>query len=352
MDLKAKFNGMSKFKKGFAIYMAVWLVLILAVWFVAWNYAAAYELAQPKGAINAYMEDMLPDVVAAQISDYSADRADDYQSAEQVSAVLTEKLMGQDWTYRKSKEYTTSNPVYALYCGGTELGAVALHLGEAKLLDFGLQPWEVESVSMDMGKLEKTVTIVAPMDCKVTLNGVAVTDGGETLGYYPEFAAYAETIKKPLELVEYRVPMCIDEINIDCGGLSLVEGAEAYTYYAIAEPDELTVTTLETLAPQFAEAYLKYTSNAGDYYSVTRFVAPGSELLARLYKSRDGMSWVHYTTGKILKCEVGEIQYFGNVATYDVEYMLNLKSGDMAGNMHVVAVQADYGWRITDIELF
>ena len=352
MGMREKFKSLSTFKKGFAIYVAIWLVLILAVWFVAWNYAAAYEMAQPKGAMNAYIEDELNDAVAALIADYSADRADAYQSAEQISADLTEKLLGGEWTYRKSKEYTSANPVYVMYCGETRLGTVDLAQGKAKLLDFGLMPWEIASVTWETDSLEKPVTIVAPVDCKVMMNGVAVKAADETAVYYPDFAEYEATIRKPLELAVYHVPMCIDEINVDCGDLTLVEGEEPYTYYAIAQPDELTVTTLETLAPQFAEAYLRYTSNAGDYYSVTRFVAPGSELLARLYKSRDGMSWVHYTTGKILKCEVGEIEYFGNAATYDVEYVLNLKSGEMAGNMHVVCVHADFGWRVTDIELF
>lgn len=343
---------MSKFKKGFAIYVGVLLALILVLWFVVWNYAAAYEMAQPKGAMNAYMEDEFEDLLAASIADYSQERADAYQTTEEVSAVLTEKLAGQDWTYRKSKDYSSAAPVYTLYCGETAMGSAALRSNEAGLTDFGLAPWEVELAGLDMEQMEKTVTIVAPADCKVKLNGAAVKDAAETAAFYPDFAQYAETIKQPMELVVYQVPMCIDEIEIDCGDLNLVEGEEPYTYFAIAEPDEQTVTTLETLAPRFAEAYLKYTSNAGTYYNVTQFVAPGSELLERLYKSRDGMSWVHYTTGKIVKCEVGEISYFGNAATYDVEYVLDLKSGEMAGNMHVICVHADYGWRVTDIELF
>lgn len=228
-----------------------------------------------------------------------------------------------------------------------------LKQGEAGILDFGLAPWEVQPVEVDLAQLEKTVTVVAPADCKVTLNGQPVGAADETAEYYPAYAQYAETIKQPMELLVYHVDeICVDEFTVDCGGLRLVEAEEPYTYYAVAEPDEATVTTLETMAPNFAEAYLKYTSNAGSYNNVSRFVAPGSELLARLYKSRDGMSWVHYTTGKIMKCEVGEIEYFGNVATYDVEYVLDLKSGEMAGNMHVICVHADYGWRVTDIELF
>lgn len=343
---------MNKFKKGFSIYVGVLLVLILMLWFVVWNYAAAYEMAQPKGAMNAYVEDVLKEQLTAELETYCAEKANEYQTAEEISAVMTEKLLDQEWTYRKSKEFTSAAPVYMLYCGETPMGTAYLQQEKAGFLDFGLSPWEVQPVEADLALLEKTVTIVAPADCKVTLNGAAVKNPAETEAFYPDFAQYAETIKQPMELVVYRVPMSIDEVVVDCGELRLVEGEEPDTYYAVAEPDERTAEILETMAPDFARSYLKYTSNAGTYYNVSRLVAPGSELLQRLYKSRDGMSWVHYTTGRIVKCEVGEISFFGNTATYDVEYVLDLKSGEMAGNMHVICVHADYGWRVTDIELF
>jgi hypothetical protein len=80
--------------------------------------------------------------------------------------------------------------------------------------------------------------------------------------------------------------------------------------------------------------------------------APEGELVDRLRRSLDGMSWVHYTTGKVLETEISNIEYFGNVATYDAAYELKLKSGEMAGNMHVVMVQGTYGWRVSDITLF
>lgn len=350
--MREKWNEMSKFQKGFAVYVSIVLAVIVCLWAAAWNYAAAYEMAQPKGAMNAYMETRLGEQVTTMIADYSEKRANAYQTAEEVSALLTAKLTGQEWSYRKSKEYTSDAPDYILYCGETALGGAALARNVPGLLDFGQAPWEVKLTALDFELLEKNVTIVAPADCKVTLNGAAVKNADAFAEYYPAYAQYAQTIKHPLELQVYHIPICTDRIEIDCGGLRLAEGEEPYTYYAVPQPDEKTVETLEALAPQFAEAYLKYTSNADTYHNVSRFVAPGSELLERLYKSRDGMSWVHYTTGKIVKCEVGEIEYFGNVATYDVEYVLHLKSGEMAGNMHVICVHADYGWRVTDIELF
>lgn len=353
MSMKERNKGMNKFKKFFVIYVAVLIVLILGIWFVAWNYAAAYEMAQPKGAINAYMEESMKQELSALLDAYSGEKANDYQTTEEVFAVMSAKVLDREWTYRKSKEFISAAPVYTLYCGDDPLGTVSLKPGEADALDFGLIPWETDKLELDLAQLEKTITIVAPADCEVTLNGAAVKNAAETAAFYPAYAQYADTIKQPMELLVYRVDeICVDEITVDCGDLRLVEAEEAYTYYAVPQPDDATATILEELAPQFAEAYLKYSANADTYYNVSRFVAPGSELLERLYKSRDGMSWVSYTTGKITKCEVSEVEYFGNVATYDVEYMLDIKSGEMAGNMHVIAVHADYGWRVTDIELF
>ena len=105
-------------------------------------------------------------------------------------------------------------------------------------------------------------------------------------------------------------------------------------------------------APKFVDAYLSFTSNAGSFGNVQQYLAPEGELVDRLRRSLDGMSWVHYTTGKILETEISNIEYYGNVATFDAAYELKLKSGDMAGNMHVIMVQGVYGWRVSDIELF
>lgn len=351
MHMKEK-KTMSKFQKGFAVYVGIWLVLILMLWFAAWNYAGAYELAQPKGAMNAYMEESLHTRLVEAADAYSAERANAYQSAEEIRSLLDTKLVDGEWTYRKSKEFTSAAPVYTLYCGELPMGSVTLTPGEAKLLDFGLAPWQVQPVALNLEQLEKTVTVVAPVGTGVTLNGAAMS-AGETVAFYPDFAEYELTIKQPMELAVYRAEkICLDEIAVDCGGLQLVEAEDPYTYYAVPAADEVTAETLETLAPRFAEAYLKYSANADTYYSVSQFVAPGSELLERLYKSRDGMSWVSYTTGRIVKCEVSEVTYFGNVATYDVDYVLDIKSGEMAGKMHVICVHADFGWRVTDIEMF
>lgn len=344
---------MGKFTKGLLIYGGIWMLLIAALWFVVWNYAAAYEMAQPVGAINAYVENELKQQLAADIEEYSAANANDYQSAEEISAVLTEQVLNQEWKYRKSKEFKSDAPVYTMYCGDTALATAYLQAGTADALDFGLVPWEVLPVEAELSSLERSVTVIAPADCDVKLNGHSMQDAAETRTYYPAFAEYDVTIKKPFELKVYTVNGLVTEDTIvQCIGHKVVQAEEADTWYVLPEADDETMKQINEFAPQFVDAYLRFTSNAGSFGSVQRFLAPEGELVDRLRRSLDGMSWVHYTTGKVLDMEVSNIVYYGNVVTYDAAYELKLKSGDMAGNMHVVMVQGAYGWRVSDIELF
>ena len=72
---------LTTFKKGLLIYGLVWLVIMLGIWFVAWNYAAAYEMAEPVGAMNEYMEEALPTHLEEAVLAYSDENANAYQSA-------------------------------------------------------------------------------------------------------------------------------------------------------------------------------------------------------------------------------------------------------------------------------
>lgn len=351
--MKEKMKGMTTFQKGFLIYTGILVLCMLGLWFAAWHYASAYEQAQPVGAIDTYVEQTLKQELAVQIDDYSRREANAYQSEEEIRTVLTDKLMHQEWTYRKSTAYKSYAPVYTLYCGDRSIGQANLTAGESTFLDFGQVPWVVQPMEADLAQLEKTVTIVAPVDCAVTVNGAGVPDATETASCYPAFAAYEELIKQPVELAVYHLQLCIDQITVECpDGWTVVSAEKADTWYVLPIADETTQETLDTFANEFVDAYLMFTSNSGSYYNVQRYVAPGSDLQIRLYKSLDGMSWVHYTTGKLLDIEVSNGQYYGNVYTYDAAYDLKLKSGDWSGNMHVTAVQAAYGWRVVDVELF
>ena len=344
---------LTTFKKGLLIYGLVWLVIMLGIWFVAWNYAAAYEMAEPVGAMNEYMEEALPAHLEEAVLAYSDENANAYQSAEDLYAELLGNVVEGEWTYRKSKAYTSAAPVYTLYCGGNELGTVTLAAGEAKALDFGLAPWEVQPAQLQLEKLERTVTVIAPAEAAVKLNGEALPTTEETASYYPMFAEYEVTIKKPMELMVYTVEGIVtSEVTVTAKGYTVMQAEEADTWYVLPNADEKVREEIERFAPAFVDAYLMFTSNAGSFGNVQAYLAPEGELVDRLRRSLDGMSWVHYTTGKVLETEISNIEYYGNVVTYDAAYELKLKSGDMAGNMHVIMVQGVYGWRVSDIELF
>ncbi len=345
-----KKNG---FKIGLFLYIFLWLALTAGLWFCLWNYADAYELAQPKGAMNAYMEERLENEMTVQVAAYSAAAANDYQSEEALNTYLTETYLDKEWSYRRSKDSTLESPVYTLYSGDTPVCTAYLTAGEAGPLSFGQKPWTVEPVELELSGLARDITVTAPVGVEVTLNGTALTGGSEAAAQYPGFEENAPDIKVPLEVTTYTVEhISLTDLTVAAEGDYVVTEVEPDVWYVTAPADEATMAEMEAFAPNFAEKYLMYTSNAGSYYDLLPLVAPEGALLTRLHASLDGMGWVHYTTGKIVELDVSNLTYYGNVFTFDASYLLTLKSGDMAGNMHVVVVQSDYGWRASSVELF
>ena len=342
-----------KFLKGLLIYCMVMLGITMCLWFVAWNYAAAYEMAQPVGAMNAYMAENMEQQLADAVAEYSAAHANEYQSAEDVAAVVNGLVMDGEYSYRKNKEYKTNAPVYTIYNGDLALGKTRLEQGIAYTLDFGQEPWEVQPLELELEGLVRGATVIAPADCAVTVNGYAVQPTDEVLTGYPGFEEYATTIKEEVDLRVYRVEGLIAEgVVVESGSLTVMAAEEADTWYVLPELSEELQVEFEELAPKFIDAYLMFTSNAGSFEAVQPYLAPEGELVDRLRRSLDGLSWVKYTTGKVLETEVKNITYYGNVATYEASYVLQLKSGDMEGNMYVVMVRGENGWRVSDIELF
>ena len=342
-----------KFLKGLLTYCAVMLVITLGLWFVAWNYAAAYEMAQPVGAMNAYMEQELEQQLADAIEVYSADHANAFQTEEEVSEVLTGLIMDGEWSYRKNKEYKSDAPVYTIYSGNLAVGKVCLTQGIAYTLDFGQEPWEVQPLELVLDSLARSVTVTAPADCVVTVNGYALQEAEATLTNYPEFEAYADEISAEQALCVYHAEgLIVEELEISCGDNPIVYDEEADVWYVLPVVDEEALAEIEALAPKFVNAYLMFSSNAGPFEGVQKYLAPEGELVDRLRRSLDGLSWVKYTTGKVLETEIKNITYYGNVATFECAYVLELKSGNMEGNMHVVVVQSEDGWRVSDMEMF
>ena len=343
----------NKFWKGLLIYCMVMLGITMCLWFVAWNYAAAYEMAQPVGAMNAYMAENLEQQLADAVAEYSEAHANEYQSAEDVAQVLNELVMDGEWSYRKNKEYKSNAPVYTVYSGDLALGKVRLEQGIAYTLDFGQEPWEAQPIELELEGLERSATVIAPADCAVTVNGYTLQGSTEVLSGYPGFEEYETTIKEEMDLRVYRVEGLIaKDLVIESGSLTVAAAEEPDTWYVLPELDDDTLAEIEALAPKFIDAYLMFTSNAGSFEAVQPYLAPEGELVDRLRRSLDGLSWVKYTTGKVLETEIKNIAYYGNVATYEASYVLQLKSGDMDGNMYVVMVRGENGWRVSDIELF
>jgi len=330
--------------------------LLAIVWLVTWQYAAAYEDAQPAAALDAYVEQTLTPALEAQIEQTGTNFESPYESADTISEALSETLLGGNWSYREdAKQSTDEAPVYTLYCGGVPMSTAHLTVGKPRLLSFGFSRWEVSGSDADLRQLSKTVIVYAPADSGAAINGVPLQTApeAEAIKQYPRFAEYEALIGKSLELQQYTVENLFAAVSVTAAdGFTILE-QDSNTYYVIPVCDDKTHETLLTFTEDFVGAYIDFTSNAMPVWNLQRYVHLRSEFYQRIYKSLDGMSWVSGVTGKLAKLELHDLVYYGNVATCEADYFLDMKkTDDYEGSMHIVMARTSSNWRVVNIEMY
>lgn len=166
---------LSKFSRFILIYVAVFLVFIAVGLVFFWKYIAAYEISRPENAME--------DIVLSLDSDSATDTlktafsVSEFENKDKVFEEISGAyLQGQDYTFRKMPgEYTDDTPTYIFRSGTTDLFKIDLAPKSGETAGFGFQLWEVSAVSLLEGNT-RTVTIEAPPDTAVKVNGIAVED--------------------------------------------------------------------------------------------------------------------------------------------------------------------------------
>ena len=166
---------LSKYSRFLLIYAAVFLVFIAVGLVFFWKYIAAYEISRPENA----MDDIVLSLDSASATDTlkTAFSVSEFENKDKVFEEISGAyLKGQDYTFRKMPgEYTDDTPTYIFMSGTTDLFKIDLAPKSGETAGFGFQLWEVSAVSLLEGNT-RTVTIEAPPDTAVNVNGIAVAD--------------------------------------------------------------------------------------------------------------------------------------------------------------------------------
>lgn len=185
-------RGLGGFGKAMLVYCIVLIVAVAAALAVFWKYLEAYEFTRPE-RVMAQFEQMADESYwkTAIESSFSVTPTEFETKSALVDELCLDLIREGDMSYVKDEEYTEEAPVYLVYVGGTELCRVYLSPQLGGEAGFGLEYMSIDKVELLAGFISpepRTLSITAPADATVTVNGITVS--GNYLSSEPVDASY------------------------------------------------------------------------------------------------------------------------------------------------------------------
>lgn len=185
-------RGLGGFGKAMLVYCIVLIVAVAAALAVFWKYLEAYEFTRPE-RVMAQFEQMADESYwkTAIESSFSVTPTEFETKSALVDELCLDLIREGDMSYVKDEEYTEEAPVYLVSVGGTELCRVYLSPQLGGEAGFGLEYMSIDKVELLAGFISpepRTLSITAPADATVTVNGITVS--GNYLSSEPVDASY------------------------------------------------------------------------------------------------------------------------------------------------------------------
>ncbi len=173
-------RGLGGFGKAMLVYCIVLIVAVAAALAVFWKYLEAYEFTRPE-RVMAQFEQMADESYwkTAIESSFSVTPTEFETKSALVDELCLDLIREGDMSYVKDEEYTEEAPVYLVYVGGTELCRVYLSPQLGGEAGFGLEYMSIDKVELLAGFISpepRTLSITAPADATVTVNGITVSE--------------------------------------------------------------------------------------------------------------------------------------------------------------------------------
>ena len=343
-----------KKKLAFGGRLAIYITVMFTILFVAlvfwWHYLACFEANRIEGVMDAYMTQSLPAQLRLEMDTYSIAAQTGYQSADEISAILTEKLSGDDWTYRLNRKKTSDEQtVYDLYHGELAVGEAVLHSGVYDPKNLGFTTWQEPEVTFDLEQFGHTVTVTAPYGCEVFVNGVLISDDNvtETVGLYPQLEEYEALITEPNQLLVYQLDNTYVDVAVEFSeGFAMTRDEQTGMFYALPICEDALAEELIEFCKSFVQAHTEYTYNKVALWAVQNHIVSDSALYEELTAASSGIKWGHGIHAQIVNLDIKNFTYYGNVITCDASYSMTTDDGDRSETMQILLVNTVLGWRV------
>lgn len=304
---------MSRKKKRLDLYWPLLIIFILVLTAVAvyglslvWDYAEAYELAQPEKALDPYIESLTKDRWREIAAPTLAMVRSDIQTEDECFDFIY-GLIGEEYSYtRKSANNAEGTVTYTVSNPSRELGTVTIkktpdpeYSSFEKFSFLNLENYSVVSENYDFSFIFGENKITVPTEYSVWLGDSLVSEDYiiERDIQYPYLSKFYDQVGGVPTLVSYRV----DNIFGSSAFTVKDESGQVFDYdesqgpdQFIKDSDENTKNGFNEFVTQFASDYATFTSNfnqspMNNYAWVERHLVKGTDLQKKLEKARDNM---------------------------------------------------------------
>lgn len=209
------------FKKGLLIYFVSAIVLVGIALIVFWKFLGSFEDSRPNLTAEAFMETVddayLEDLVEKSVEFFPTT---EFESSEAIASQCFDAVRGQNISIRRRSGnrnlvYTDEMPVYTIREGGSDLGVLVLeNSGNA---GFGYNTWEVAKVTLaeEFVPATRTVSVTAPSEAVITINGVTLSREYETEeSFFEKLTELEKTFAEPLKTSVYTIPGIYGNLEI------------------------------------------------------------------------------------------------------------------------------------------
>lgn len=360
--LKESPKPVKKGGRGLKIGMLLYAVLFLLgtgcllKWL--WGCMDAYEKTRPAVVREAYLDQLTKTHICDLAAQTYGQVDHNIQSEEACRDYILDALTGEISCAKKSSESTETKQVYALRCGGKNIGTFTMTAGPAD--GYGFTPWQISGETVDLSYLLGTQSQVrVPEGYGVYANGalldesyVAQTDEVP----YDVFAEFYENYQLPmLKMLTYQVAPIFGEVTLevkDSQG-NIVDPEQELT---VSFPDNCTQEqeqALQVFVEEFLRRYVVFSGCANDarvvnYYNLMPMVVEGSRLQTRMHDAIDGLRFAQSYGDKIASITVhqyidmGQDHYLCDV-TYLVDTMGRKGVVQTTNNVKIIVAASEDG---------
>lgn len=323
-------NEISGFKKGYLIYLGILFVLVFGTLITLWVKMGSYQDkvdAEMTEIVSEEAETVSTDEAerAAQkcfmdyadsltlegwVNLYYASHPDGFDSEEDVTSLITSKVIEPLNERHRASDYSASEPKYIITSEGEPIASFTLVGSDNE--------WTVASTKVFLGGNE-TALITAPSDCIVRINGSEITDEFvEVEKTAVAVDGYDDALTNPVIMNTYTISGLLNaESDVTAQGAYLSIDGNFYSSVEDNSYVEKARSFIESLLHFYASGKENTDGNAS---AVMSHVASGSKAASIINSAKSGLEWVppnhsvSYDIECSEVCKVADNCYFVDVA--------------------------------------